>query len=112
MRWHMALVVALLVASCSTIQRAELAERARTELLGLSKDNLLACAGVPDKHLATRDREYLTYVVERDDVSGRFCAATFVLKDSRVEAVAYRGQTGGLLTAGEQCGYVVQNCLE
>ena len=118
MRMTLLLGAVLIVAGCAALDRAKLAERARTELVGVTKEHLLACAGAPDKRLASTDKEYLTYVIqtERGTVEGtgggsRFCEATFVVKDNRVEAVTYRGKTGGLLTKGEQCGYIVQNCL-
>lgn len=112
------LCVVLIVASCAALDRAKLAERARSELVGVTKDHLLACAGAPDKHLTSGNSEYLTYSArtEQRTVDGtgggsRFCEATFILKNGFVEAITYRGKTGGLATKGEQCGYIVQNCL-
>lgn len=118
MRFTVLLGAVLMVASCAALDRAQLAERARSELIGVTKDHLLACAGAPDKHLTSGDSEYLTYSIhtEQRTVDGtgggsRFCEATFILKNGLVEAVTYRGKTGGLATKGEQCGYIVQNCL-
>ena len=42
----------------------------------------------------------------------RYCEATFVLKDGMVQQVNYQGRTGGLLTKGEQCGFIVENCVQ
>jgi hypothetical protein len=41
----------------------------------------------------------------------RYCEVTFVLRNGIVEKVNYSGRTGGLITKGEQCGFVVENCL-
>ncbi len=109
-------VLILSATGCAALDRAKLADRARTDLVGITRGDLLACAGAPDKRLASGDREYFTYVVQTVKGTGaavrsRFCEATFVLKDGRVEAITYRGKTGGLLSKGEQCGYIVENCL-
>ena len=42
--------------------------------------------------------------------SRRHCTVNVVMSGSRVSRVNYSGPTGGLLTAGEQCAYAVQNC--
>jgi len=41
----------------------------------------------------------------------RYCEATFVLKDDIIQCVNYQGRTGGLLTKGEQCAFIVENCV-
>jgi hypothetical protein len=121
--------VSVVLLGCAKFHRAEMAERARTELLGLSKKELLTCAGVPVRSQQVDDMEFLTYAGGSDSVgyfgggvgsSGgggvialnkRYCEVTFVLRNGIVEKVNYAGRTGGLLTKGEQCGFVVENCL-
>lgn len=51
-----------LLAACATGPGAEVARRAQVELVGMPKDQLLACAGVPDRQAAANGREYYTYV--------------------------------------------------
>ncbi len=111
-------VLVLFMAGCAALDRAKLADRAQQELIGATKDHLLACTGAPDKQITSGDREYLTYIVhtKMGTVKGtgggsRFCEATFVVKGNHIESITYRGKTGGLLSKGEQCGYIVQNCL-
>ncbi|MBP2301041.1 hypothetical protein [Azospirillum picis] len=54
--------VAVILAGCATGQDADVARRAQTELVGLSKADLLSCAGVPDRQASASGREYYTYV--------------------------------------------------
>ena len=119
MRLIVALALIHAVAACSSFGRADLANRAQTELVGLSTEQLLACAGAPDRRAMSGETEVLTYGVRTQTQaskdhpgSTRFCEATFVIRDGRVSKVSYRGKTGGWLTSGEQCGYVVQNCVQ
>ena len=128
----LALLLPLFVglSSCA-IQRAEIASRARKELVGMSKKNLLTCAGVPSRQDRFEDLEFLTYTGARDTVgtgaanssssnvmfgayraAQRDCEATFILKDGIVQNVSYLGRTEGLLTKGEQCAFIVESCLQ
>lgn len=51
-----------LLAACASGPGAEVARRAQVELVGMPKDQLLACAGVPDRQAVANGREYYTYV--------------------------------------------------
>lgn len=42
----------------------------------------------------------------------RSCVVHVVFQGSAVQTVNYVGRTGGLLTQGEQCAFVVQNCAK
>ena len=42
--------------------------------------------------------------------SRRYCTVNVVMSGGRVSRINYSGPTGGLLSAGEQCAYAVQNC--
>jgi hypothetical protein len=42
----------------------------------------------------------------------RFCTVNVVMINGAVTAVNYQGPTGGLLTAGEQCAFVVDACVK
>jgi len=107
-----------------TIQRAIVASNAKTELIGMSKMDLFLCAGTPQRQEKVDDMEFLTYTSGGDSTGGavsngsiiiakrthRYCEVTFALKDSKIVKVNYQGRTGGLLTSGEQCAFVVENC--
>lgn len=120
----------LIVSSCA-VQRAEIASRAQTELVGISKKDLLLCAGVPLRQERIEDLEFLTFAGGGDNVGSavaintspdtavvsgksarRYCEATFVLKNGMVQKVNYQGRTGGVLTKGEQCAFIVENCVK
>jgi hypothetical protein len=123
------LLGAALASGCA-VQRAEIANRAQSEMIGKSKKDLLGCAGVPLRQERVDDLEFLTFGGGGDSVgtavvtstspstavaSGksahRYCEATFVLKDGVIQRVNYQGRTGGLLTKGEQCAFIVENCV-
>ena len=125
-------LIPLLLLGCSgsKFHRAEVATRAETELVGMSKKDLLSCAGVPMRSERLEDMEFLTYVGGGDNVGyagggagssaaggviavhKRYCEVTFILKSGRVEKVNYTGRTGGWATKDEQCAFVIENCLQ
>ena len=108
------MIVLLTTASCSSArraERAELAERAKTELVGLSKIELLICAGVPVRTATEGGLEFMSYGSSSHGWGGA-CVVTFVLKDDVVETVNYSGRTGRHSQNGEQCAYAVINCLD
>jgi hypothetical protein len=125
----LALFVALGLSACAAHQRAETAQRAKDELVGLKKSELLACAGAPARSAVSEDIEVLTYEGGGDSrgvgvgtatrglavgtISSyrRYCEVTFVLRGGVVDKVNYAGRTGGLATKGEQCAFVVENCV-
>ncbi len=51
-----------LLGGCAAGPDPQLAQRARVEMVGLPKDRLLACAGVPDRQATVDGKEYYTYV--------------------------------------------------
>jgi hypothetical protein len=108
--------------------RVKTAQAAKTELIGMSKTELLSCAGVPDKAARSNGVEFLSYrsggetSYSANTIYGyntttfinsnyRFCDITITLENDRVQSVKYSGKTGGLFTPGEQCAYVLENCV-
>jgi hypothetical protein len=129
--------VAIILALCGfmllgcAIQRAEIASRAQTELIGMSKKDLFLCAGVPQRQERIEDLEFLTFAGGGDSVGSvvatstspntavaigkskhRYCEATFVLKNGIIQKVSYHGRTGGLISKGEQCAFIVENSVK
>ena len=105
------------VSGCAVHKRMKMAETAKSELVGLSKTDLLSCAGVPIRSEKINDMEFLTYVSDATGIgffhrSKRYCEVTFTLKDGVVEKVSYSGNTGGRFTKDEQCAYVIVSCIE
>ena len=126
------LVITTLLSGCAstTIGRSDIADRAKVELVGKSKKDILTCAGVPVRSQQTDNMEFLTYYSGGDSnayvaggtgtsagggavsIKKKYCEVTFILSNGIVEKVNYSGRTGGLLTKGEQCAFVLQNCLD
>jgi len=51
-----------LLVACATGPDPQVAQRAQAELVGMPKERLLACAGVPERQAAANGKEYYTYV--------------------------------------------------
>ncbi len=111
------LAVMVLISGCAAHKRAKMAERAPSELAGISKIDLLSCAGVPVRSEKIDNMEFLTYVGSGDDKgvfhrSHYYCEVTFTLRDGVVQKISYAGNTGGHFAKGEQCAYVIAPCLK
>ena len=121
-------IVALGVAlSGCAIQRAQIAQDARAQMVGMSKEQVLTCMGPPASKAAEGQTEVWAYnsgdgtTFASGSVSGgsfsgvsssRFCRINLVMASGAVSAVNYQGPTGGLITAGEQCAYAVDACVK
>jgi outer membrane protein assembly factor BamE (lipoprotein component of BamABCDE complex) len=119
-------VLGLALAGCA-IQRAEIAQDARAQMVGMSKEQVLACMGAPANKAAEGATEVWGYTsgngmtvatASYDRYGGtavsssRFCNVNIFFASGQVSAVNYAGPTGGLLTAGEQCAYAVSSCVK
>ena len=109
------------------LQRAEIAQDARAQMVGMSKEQVLTCMGAPATKAAEGATEVWGYgsgdgtTVTNASFdryggtavsSNRFCKINIVFASGQVSAVNYAGPTGGLLTAGEQCAYAVNACVK
>ncbi|MFZ5570730.1 MAG: hypothetical protein ACOZF0_10015 [Thermodesulfobacteriota bacterium] len=118
------LVVILVVMSlmpvtmgCAAHKRAKIARQAQSDMIGMTKAELLACAGVPVRSERLENMEFMTYSSGGDSHGmfhrvRRYCEVTFTLRDGRVEKIAYNGNTGGYFTEDEQCAYALKSCLQ
>lgn len=125
------------VAACAS-PAADNAMFAQDALIGLPKQTLLSCAGVPNRQATAGDREFFTYNSSRlvsypawggyggywgapygwggwpgyyaADVYSVDCEATFTLRNGVVERIVYGGASYGSSRLG-QCYAIVQNCL-
>ena len=138
MKWWI-LAAAFLLAGCA-VQRSQQATEAREEMVGLSKEQVLACMGPPGQRMAEGATEVWSYASGNGHVSTlvntssnttfnagntsasstgfgtaissrRYCTVNVTIVGGRVQRVNYLGPTGGLLTQGEQCAYAVRACL-
>lgn len=99
-------------------------------MVGLSKEQVLACMGPPANQATVGATEVWSYPSGngRTDVavigsaggglfsSGgiserRFCTVNITMTNGRVSQVGYVGPTGGLLSPNEQCAFAVANCV-
>jgi hypothetical protein len=138
--------LAVTLGGCA-IQRAQQASDAQTKMIGLSKEQVLACMGPPANKAVEGATEVWSYNSGNNQttvstfgtsntnasVSGnrnyapgqasttssgfgvarsRFCTVNVTMINGQVSRINYVGPTGGLLTQGEQCAFVVQNCLQ
>jgi hypothetical protein len=139
-------VIGIVTAGCA-VQRAEVARDAQSKMIGLSKEQVLACMGPPASRMAEGSTEVWSYNSGNGQVvtsgssysnsqatitggagyatgnattfgsgfstsSRRYCTVNVAMTDGRVSRINYVGPTGGLLTQGEQCAFVVQNCTK
>lgn len=129
-----AVTMALVLSGCGSFERVELAERAKSELVGLSKEELLACMGAPSEQASAGDTEVWDYDSGVETVATTtgsatatnrrffgsqitsfhrlYCEVSVVIEQDRVTRINYQGNTGGIFSEGEQCSYVVENCLQ
>jgi len=80
------LMTGCFLTSCA-VQRAVVAQSAQAKMVGLSKEQVLACMAPPAQKMAEGVTEVWSYSSGND-----------------------RGPTGGLLTGGDQCAFAVENC--
>lgn len=111
------LFITFLVSSCAKMHRAGVATKAQTVLIGMSKSSLYECAGTPTRKEIVDGIEFLTYEGGGDLKYGygsgynMYCLATFKIKAGKILQVNYSGRTGGWASQGEQCAFIVENCV-
>ena len=116
-----ALSLLLLVSGC-----ADIPGRARHDLVGMARSDLIACAGVPDNREALPDGEVLQWRQDQQvqgpftlkgpmslelDLSGHgTCHFVARLRQGRVAQVEYTGPSGTLLGPYSACRPLVLAC--
>jgi hypothetical protein len=125
----LALLLPLIAACTSPLEHK--AERARSEMIGLSADQLMACAGQPTARNREGGADIWSYFREtsrsatiqteqgfspagRGEVMGdyfRYCEATFILQNGKISALEFRGRTATGREILEPCGAIVDRCL-
>jgi hypothetical protein len=92
-------------------------------MIGFTKEQTLACMGPPANKGVEGATEVWSYPSGNGmtvgtygsgiaTASGRFCTVNLTMTAGRISQVNYLGPTGGLLTAGEQCAFALQNCIK
>jgi hypothetical protein len=133
-----ALLLAVLLSACA-FQRSDDAAAAKAHMVGLSREEILACMGPPKKKAHEGTTEVWSYLSGngRSDYSGdgvkvtgygsttstslqstsgnhtrSFCTVNVVMNDGVVKRVNYNGPTSSYwLTTDDQCSFAVANCL-
>ena len=107
-----------LLASCS-FQPAQQATDAEAQMVGMTKQQVYTCMGVPAQKAQEGSAEIWTYssgdghtATFTDATIRRFCTVNVAFQNARVSQVSYVGSTGGPLTEHEQCPFAVKNCLQ
>ena len=123
-----AVVIAATLTQCS-IQRSVIANDAQTKMIGLTKDQVLACMGPPSSKAREGATEVWSYpsgnghtamamsgsanhgVITGSGVAeSRFCTVNVTMIDGKVSRMNYLGPTGGILSPNEQCAFAVEQC--
>lgn len=109
------------VTAATRVHRSKIAEKAKTELIGKSKADILSCAGVPVSTDTSGKLEFLSYTsgnkIGKVDKYGnvsedtRYCEVTFVFENDNVIDIIYTGRTGARSSKDEQCAFVVEKCM-
>lgn len=118
----------LTIAGCA-IQRAQIATKAKTSMIGMSKQQVLQCMGAASgsQHADNTDVwKYFSGGVSHGNVNvftnnqysygtvnttHLSCEINIVFINGTVSKVVYSGNTGGLLAQDEQCSYSISNCV-
>lgn len=119
------------------MQRAVDAGTAQRQMVGMDKEQVFACMGIPHKTATVGGTEIWSYksgngwstktssttstsltndftaafALKDETREKRFCTVQIVMAQDHVKAVHYNGPTGGFLTEDEQCAFAVRNCI-
>jgi len=107
-------VTGLALTACA-VQRAQIANDARINMIGLSKEQVVACMGPPLNQNAQGAPEVWSYNSGNNTTpaapgNGRYCTANIKIWNGRVGAVDYLGPTGGIITFNEACAFAIEKC--
>ena len=102
LRTVVAAVIAACVADCGA-ERTQIANYAQNKMVGLTKEQVLACMGPPASKATEGAAEVWSYP------SGN-CTVNVSMMDGKVKRMNYVSPTGALLSQNEQCFFAVANC--
>lgn len=113
------LVIALAAAaaaSCGMPGQAVMSRKAhmaREELVGMTRDEVLRCAGDPARAQQQGSREYFSYISGEPAIKHTRCIVTVRLQRGYVESVDYENPNGNLIGQSiPECLDVLDTCLE
>jgi hypothetical protein len=131
--WPPVILLSLAMGACS-IQRSRIATQAKETMVGMNKEQVLACMGGPGQRTSVGQTEVWSYASGGDSagistggridqlqnggglglafVAHRYCVVNVVMTDGVVDKVNYSGRTGGPLSPDEQCEFAIRNCIQ
>ena len=128
-RPRLALLLPLLLAGCGYSQ-SKMAHQAQYNMIGMTANDLEACAGPPDKTTRLNARtELLTYINKPSATggltvqlplslggvslggSGTYCSASLRLVDGRVSELHYTGDDDMAVGTDGVCAALVRGCM-
>jgi hypothetical protein len=108
-------IVASMVSGCAVAEMRRKAELAERDLIGLSRDALVDCAGEPAHVEQTGEREMLYYVAEDPEAENQTrastCVASFTVRRGYVEHLHYETLAGRLVKERENCVPIIESCM-
>jgi hypothetical protein len=122
------LVILGALSGCILVNQ-QMAETAKTALVGKSRSQILACAGIPNQTFRDGATEYMAYYgsgnvrthgsgfVEGNSIiySGGSrqaqCVVNIAIRNDYVSDVNYRSSGGAITAPDEACGIVLRGCL-
>lgn len=120
----------VLLGGCA-MQRADDAATAKKQMVGMTRLQVLACMGIPNRKAHDGALEVWSYLSTdgRGDYNGdtvkvtgythtngehnrSFCTVNIVMNNGAVSAINYNGPTSSyFFSEDDQCGYAVKNCV-
>jgi hypothetical protein len=116
------------ISGCA-INRAEIAAKAKSSMIGMTKQQVLQCMGAASNTQSQENTEIWKYY-SGGDYQGSFnvnttdqyaygstnfhkrsCEINIIFTNDSVTNILYSGRTGGLLTQGEECAFALNNCV-
>jgi hypothetical protein len=126
------LILGVALTGCASLDRDDDAAKAKTRMLGMTREDVLSCMGPPKKKAYENKTEVWSYLSSdrggqtsgdtfhvtgyghsESSHSKNFCLINVVMKDGTVSAIHYLGPAASYFyTNYDQCGYAVKDCVE
>ena len=119
------LLAALLALGGCAVEDSRIAQRGRTELLGMREVDLQACLGAPDQHSSFPGTDVLTYYATSNSslgfsppviggfsvTNGGYCHMTLRVDNGVVTHVIYSGEKNATGAPDAYCAPILRSCL-
>ena len=113
---HAALAICLLIQGCALVQNQQAID-ANSALIGRRREEIIACAGIPNQVEQAGGKEIATYSVAARHLVSEVvlgpsqCTVSIEFEAGRVSAVNYTLEDPGILAPLESCAEIVAGCL-